>query len=198
MIQTGISFYSRPSNQITVLKKFNDQFYQVEDKNIITGDTRSDILLTPEDIENDLNNQEEIKKGIDKALQFQQNQQELRQQEEQQEEKEKQEYNNVYGYCDNMKPHQKGKVLKTLNKTIRHNNKSITRKEFIKTLLEDGYALNIIDEMLTSSRKTRELERIETYKYNVPVIEKNNSFYDITKTEYDYGMYLLENVLQTV
>jgi hypothetical protein len=52
--------------------------------------------------------------------------------------------------------------------------------------------------MLASSRKTRELERIETYKYNVPAIEKDNTFYEITKTEYDYGMYFLENVLQTV
>jgi hypothetical protein len=198
MIQAGLNFYSRPNNTITVLKKFNDKFYLVEDKNIITGDTRNDILLTPEDIQNDLNSQEEIKKGIEKQLEFNKQQEQNRQEEEEQKEEEQQEYNSVYGYCDYMSHLQKGKILKVLNKSIRHNNKNITRKEFIKSLLESGYTLAILDKMLTSSRKTRQLERIETYKNNVPIIKKENVFYEITKTEYNFAMYLIENVLISV
>lgn len=197
-IEEGLTFYSKPQHMVIVLKKFNDHFFQVEEKNIITGHTRNDILLTPEAIQYELGNQAEIQEQIQKAIAYHA-QQELNKIEQEKEEAEEQlKFNNVFGYCDNMQPYQKGKILITLNKEIRHNNEYITRKEFIKTLLEEGYTISILDTMLTSSKKTKQLERIENYKNNVPVIQKGNTFHEITKTEYEYGMYLLENVLQTV
>lgn len=197
-IEEGLTFYSKPCNVITVLKRYNDQFYQVEDKHIITGDSRNDILLTPEAIQYELGNQEEIQEQIQKAIAYHAQQEIDKSKQEKEEAEEQLEFNNVFGYCDNMQPYQKGKILITLNKEIRHNNKYITRKEFIKTLLEQGYTLRILDTMLTSSKKTKQLERIENYKNNVPIIKKDNTFYEITKTEYNYGMYLIENILQTV
>jgi hypothetical protein len=194
MIQTGLSFYSRPTSIITVLKQYNEKFYLVEDRNIITGDTRSDILLTPEAIQNDLNNQEEIKQRINRALEYDKRQKEAEQQEKQQEEKEKQEYENVYGYCDKMTPYQKGKVLKVLNKEERYKGKISKRKDFIKSKLAEGWNIDIENNVNYWTRNGIKQKDTCYYVKN----GKENITLSITKTEYDYGMYLLENVLQTV
>lgn len=191
-IEEGLTFYSKPCNVITVLKRYNDQFYQVEDKHIITGDSRNDILLTPEAIQKDLHRQEEIQEGINKALKFEEQQQALAQEREQQEQQDKIEYE-AHGYCNNMSPLQKGKVLKTLNKEERYEGKIYKRKDFIQKALEEGRTIKLRHNVKRWNRNGI------VEKENYYCIEnKDKTFYEITKTEYNYGMYLIENILQTV
>jgi CRISPR/Cas system CMR-associated protein Cmr5 small subunit len=109
--------------------------------------------------------------------------------EKEQKEKAEYEYNNVNGFCDTMPVMQKGKVLKVLNVTCVHKGKIVTRKEFILDLINEGYNLKVIDKVMTSSKKIRG-ERIEKFKCNVPAIEKDGTWYEITKTEYEYGLFL--------
>lgn len=190
-IEEGLTFYSKPCNVITVLKRYNDQFYKVEDKHIITGDARNDILLTPEAIQNDLNNQEEIKQRIERALEYDKKQKEATQQEEQQEKQEQEEYNNVYGYCDNMILLQKGKVLKVLNKEERYKGKISKRKDFIKSKLEENWHIDIENNVKRWTRNGITEKETCYYIKNV----KENIALSITKTEYDYGLHLIKNVL---
>lgn len=149
--------------------------------NILTGQ-----LLNEDDIQTLINRQEEIK-GSEKHMQ------ELKQKQQEeiiQEEKKESIGNFLYD-----QPLQHAKAKQVLNKSVKFNGKYTTRKEMIKELIEEGYTLRIIDKMLWNTRKVN-LERKATYKYNVPVIEKGNEFYTITKTEYNYGVYL-QNEIKT-
>lgn len=197
MFENDLVFYSRPTDKNKIIKKFNENLYLVEQTNVITGSSRNDILLSTEDIQENINNQDKIIKVIEKAIQFDKDQKELKQREEAQLQLEQEEYENVYGYCDNMTQLQQGKSLKVLNKNVMIDSKYMTRKEFIYNKIKEGYEPKIIDKIMTSQRKIN-LERKETYKYNVPVIESKDGFYTITKTEYNFALYLLENVLQPI
>ena len=120
---------------------------------------------------------------------------ELKQQKKEKHIQKQQEYNNTYGYTDNLKPCQKGRILKILNKEFNYYDYgTLKRKDFILKVLKEGYKPQIKDKIVSSIKKVKG-KRQEKYKYNVPVIEKDNKFYEITKTEYDYAMYLLEEVI---
>lgn len=178
----GLKFKGFQGQEMTVIK-YMDQFKMYYVEEITKTGFKGNELMDDERIQFYLSKQEEIL-ASDKKMQ------EINQQIKEREEKEKQEYENVYGYCDNMSPMQKAKVLKTLNKSMRHNNKTMTRKEFIYNLIQEGYTVRIIDKLQTSQKKVN-LERIAYYKYDVPVIENKEGFYTITKTEYNFALYLL-------
>jgi len=87
----------------------------------------------------------------------------------------------------------KGKLLKTLNTKYNYYESgiyksSMTRKDFIKLSLDKGAALEHKKD-LKHYDKNCEL-KIKANEYRL--ISPDNSFYVITKTEYDYGVYLSE------
>ena len=120
--------------------------------------------------------------------------------EEERQEKEKQEqeeykYNNTYGYIESIKltPMAKGKILKTLNKSFNYYENGVfknnsTRKDFIKAMLEEGYTLEHKTDLKYYTKKGELKIKNNEYRLTSP----DNSFYEITKTEYDYAIYLKE------
>jgi hypothetical protein len=164
---------------------FNEKFnlYQCKETK---GNIVSNPLLSVSDIEILIKDQSTIIESENKMNEIAANAAAKQQQEEEK-------YNNVFGYCDNMSPLQKSKVLATLNKTIKYDNKIMTRKEFVKNLIDQGYKPVIFDKMTSSDRKIN-LERIVKYKYDVPTLKLENEYYTTTKTEYNYALYLLELV----
>jgi hypothetical protein len=111
-------------------------------------------------------------------------------------EREEQAYNNVYGFCDNITALQKGKVLKTLNKLIRFNINNygvMTCKDFILKALQDGLKPAIKYNVQYYSSRA---EKGYTVKPVVCTMNlEDGTSIDITKTEYDYALYLIENHL---
>lgn len=194
MFENNLKFYSRPAIENRILKKYNDKFYLVEKKDLITGQTSDNNLLDAEEIQETLNNQESILEVVNGALEYEKKQQQRRREAEDKEKQEQENYNHCYGYCDNKKPLQAGKILKVLNKNVKIDGTYTTRKEFIYNKIKEGYKPIIIDKLMTNERKVN-LERVATYKYNVPALEKDG-YYTITKTEYNFAMYLLDEVLQ--
>jgi len=104
-------------------------------------------------------------------------------------------YNNTYGYTNNLTPLQKGKILKTLNKKFNYYENGIfktnsTRKDFIKSMLEEGYTLEHKTNLNYYTKKGELKIKANEYRLTSP----DNSFFEITKTEYDYAVYLKETI----
>ena len=94
------------------------------------------------------------------------------------------------GFTDNLKPMQKVRAEKTLDNLIRHNGNVITNKEFILIKLQEGLKPRIEEDYSYYSRK---LQGDTKPKTDYRLKDQDGSFYHITKTEYDYANYLLEN-----
>jgi len=94
------------------------------------------------------------------------------------------------GFTDNLKPMQKAKAEKTLDKLIRCNGNVITNKEFILIKLQEGLTPSIEEDYSYYSRK---LQGDTKPKTDYRLKDQDGSFYHITKTEYNYALYLLEN-----
>jgi len=97
----------------------------------------------------------------------------------------KAEKEDLYGFDDGKNPMQKGKILKCL---MIYNNYSIgfmTRKDFLMIRLKNGFKL---DYKQFTNYKT------DTKKWCY-VLGNENCFTEITKTEYDFAQYLLNNNL---
>ena len=104
-------------------------------------------------------------------------------------------YNNTYGYTESIKltPMAKGKLLKTLNKSFNYYENGIfktnsTRKDFIKAMLAENYTLEHKTNLNYYTKQGELKIKVNEYR----IIATDNSFYEITKTEYEYGMYLKE------
>lgn len=180
----GIEFLDM-KGKVMKVESFFDKF----NRYYVTYDhmgTKLNELMTIEDIELYLNKQEEIKKDIELMN-------EIIIKKKQEEDQKKKKYEFVHGFCDNIEPMQKAKMLTVLNKVVSYNGKYKSRKEHIESMLKEGYNPIIKDEVMSSNRKIN-LERIVKYKYNVPVMEKGNEFLEITKTEYNYAIYLLDKL----
>lgn len=187
-------FYTRPNHYNKVLRQYNNKFYLIEEKDLITEESRNDILLTEEQIINYLNNQESIIIKVNNALEYHKKSLEKERIEEEKQQAIEREYNNTYGYTDNMTAMQKGKVLKILNKKENYYDNgnyigTIARKDFIKKLLESGS--NVEHKTNVSNWNKKSEVTIKGNEYRLLCVD--NSFYIITKTEYDYSMYLLNN-----
>lgn len=161
-------------------------------------DNRQDELMPESRIDEYINDIENIKIRREKNRIFLEKQAELERIEKEKQEQEEREYNNTYGYADKMSPMTKGKVLKILNthENYCHNGKSLNftrRKYYIKEILESGGNV----EHKTNLKywdKRKEDYRIKENEYRLTT--NDNSFYEITKTEYDYALYLINNNLQ--
>ena len=94
------------------------------------------------------------------------------------------------GFTDNMKPMQKSRTEKTLDNSIRHNDNVITNKEFILIKLQEGSTPGIEEDYSYYSRKLQDYTKPKT---DYRLKDQDGSFYHITKTEYNYALYLLEN-----
>jgi len=94
------------------------------------------------------------------------------------------------GFTDNLKPMQKVRAEKTLDNLIRHNGNVITNKEFILIKLQEGLKPRIEEDYSYYSRKLQGETKPRT---DYRLKDQDGSFYHITKTEYDYANYLLEN-----
>ena len=94
--------------------------------------------------------------------------------------KEKENYCN--GFTNRMNPMQKQKIYDILNKKYRYDGNIRTRKENTLVYLKNGYN----PEVKTFYNKNK-----ESYVFN-----KDNTYLEITKTEYDYATYLLNYGLE--
>jgi hypothetical protein len=191
---TNKEFYTRPNHFNKVLSQYNSKYYLIAETDLISNETRNDILLTEEQITNYLSQQDFIIEKVSKTIESHKNMLEIERQEQEKREAEKREYNNTYGYADNMKPITKGKVLKILNKKENYydNGKyigTIARKDFIKKLLESGGNV----EHKTNVRYWNKKSEVTLKENEYRLVCTDNSFYKITKTEYDFAMYLINN-----
>lgn len=197
---TGTEFYTRPNNYNKVLNLYGSgKYYLVEEKNIITGEIRSDILYTPDQITEYVNNQDSIIEKVKKAIEAHKRTIEAERIEQEKQQTIEAEHNNVYGYVDHMSPIAKGKILKILNKKEHYYNNGqsigyLSRKNFIKNILEVGGTIEH-KKNINYYTKNYELKTKENEYRLYPVNDK--SFYSITKTEYNYAEYLKDNILIT-
>jgi hypothetical protein len=190
-------FYTRPCHYNKVLRKYNNEYYLVEEKDLISGDAREDILYTEEQINKYLSEQDFIIDKVNKAIESNKKMLEIERQEQEKREAKEREYNNTYGYADNMSPMAKGKVLKILNKTENYydNGKyigTIVRKDFIKNILESGGNVEHKTNISNWNKKSEVTIKANEYR----LVLQDNSFYIITKTEYDYSIFLKDKLLK--
>lgn len=193
----GIKFQSRPCLEVEVTNKYGDKYYQVKETDLITGEVNTTTLLTHDDIQRNLDNQEFIIEKNNKAIKSHKEREVMAEIERQKELTEQLEYENVYGYLDNRTPMQKGKILKILNvKTHYYNNGEyigyMTRKDFLyKMLTEENYTITHERDLRYWGKNYEMKVKANEYRLFSP----DESFYEITKTEYDYAKYLINNVI---
>lgn len=194
---TGKEFYTRPNHYNKVLQLYGTgKYYLISEKDLITGNIRNDILLTPEQVKEYLNNQDYIIEKVKKSIESHKKYLEYEKQEQEQQAEKERQYNNTYGYTDNMSPMARGKILKTLNKTENYYNNgeyvgTIARKDFIKNILESGGNI----EHKTNLKYYARNYELKTKENEYRLITPDGSFYTITKTEYNYALYLFNNVI---
>ena len=140
-------------------------------------------------------------------LEYQQKLQEQEDQKASQEAAEKAEYEDVHGFAEDMDPKRKATALKTLNKPIRVNGLTVTRKKMIKDLIDAGATTNTREENKVQPMSRKRFNRATQAEqdahdrrikeagtktvYTISYPEKPESWYVITKTEYDYASYLI-------
>lgn len=96
------------------------------------------------------------------------------------------------GFTNNMKPLQKAKVEKHLNSLISYNDTVLSVKDWIFQLLQNGYAPKLEENYSYYSRKK------EGYTKPLYMLDKDGSFYEISKTSYKFAKYLIENDLTDI
>lgn len=195
----GIKFQSRPCLEVEVTNKYGDKYYQVKETNLITGEVNTTTLLTPDDIQRNLDNQELIINKNRSAIESHKEREIRTEIEKQKELAEQLEYENVYGYLDNKTPMQKGKILKTLNvKAHYHNNGTylghMTRKDFLYKMISEGYTTAHLKDLKYWGKDYELKTKSNEYRLVAP----DESFYEITKTEFDYANYLINNVIKNI
>lgn len=108
-------------------------------------------------------------------------------------EKEERGLNNYHGFLDSKDSLQSGRIKKTLSQVrIISNNgvkKGYYRKEFIESFIKNGWTFDNGKFSGYRKMKNGELKLVDLDGF---LIINGNDSYEITKTEYDYGNYLLE------
>lgn len=97
--------------------------------------------------------------------------------------------NSFLGFTDNMKPLQKAKVEKHLNSLISYNDTVLAQKDWIFQLLQNGYTPKLEENYSYYSRKKDGY----TKPKNLYMLDKDDSFYEVSKTSYEFAKYLIEN-----
>ena len=165
-----------------IIKRQND--YLVKDSLRARDDGAFCSIMTTEDIKDLLSKQDKLK---EKKVGREQREKEETQKEIQ-EIRLKQDKENLFGFTDNKTDLQKGKILTTLMKTMLYNGNMITRKDFVISQLKAGYTPEIKEYKKRNKGKEGILKA-----YYVLYNHNNDSWIDVTKTEYDFAKYILSN-----
>lgn len=105
---------------------------------------------------------------------------------------------NLYGFDDEKTPMQKGKILKTLMKKYHYKSNNIdighmTRKDFIIRMLQENYTIEHLTNLKYWKKDGFKIKENE-YRF----VAQDKSFYEITKTEFDFAKYLIDNKIVEV
>ena len=89
---------------------------------------------------------------------------------------------------------QKGKILKVLNKKENYYSEgkyigTIAKKDFIKNILDNNGTVEHKKDVRYWNKKSEVKIKANEYRLVLP----DNTFYEITKTEYDFALYLINN-----
>lgn len=98
--------------------------------------------------------------------------------------------NSFLGFTDNLKPLQKAKVEKHLNSLISYNDTVLTQKDWIFQLLQNGYTPKLEENYSYYSRKK---DGYTKPKNLYMLAKENGSFYEVSKTGYEFAKYLIKN-----
>jgi len=93
------------------------------------------------------------------------------------------------GFTSSLIHLQKSKVEKALDTQIKHNNISMPKKQFVYNKLQEGYTPIVEENVTYYSRKIQDYTKPKT-EYR---LSSENNYYDITKTEYNFAVYLVQN-----
>lgn len=96
--------------------------------------------------------------------------------------------NTYLGFTDNMKPMQKARAEKTLDNKKRYNGTVMTNKQFAVNQIIEGSIPEIKDDVCHWSRKLDDYTKPKTEYY---IKTKDNSYWTIEKTLYDFAVYLI-------
>jgi len=181
----GLKLFDAQMNTLEVTE-YSERYkgYLLSENNDIAGKHR--LIMQAEEIEFYISKQ-------DQYIQSHKNSLERERQEKERQEQEEQKYNNTYGYTESIKltPMEKGKLLKTLNKSFNYFENgifkySMARKDFIKLMLEQENRLEHKTNVRYYTKNSELKIKANEYRLTSP----DNTYYEITKTEYEYGKYL--------
>ena len=164
------------------LKNYTDN----KETELIDDDKLQDYISRRKELFIKLNGSKEYEKLRDISIQ----------QRVEREQKELDEYNNDYGFTDGKIDIQKAKILKVLNKKYCYNDKVMTRKDFIYQAIKNHVVR--LEEYYDTNRRSLKKINLE-YKKLVDKLEyrfwiNEESYWTITKTQYDYASYILNNI----
>lgn len=149
-----------------------------------------------EDFTNEIiNNQDKIRKDNIRAKEIEAKV--LKQEEEQrkQEERERYKENFCNGFTDCFKPILKGRIIKILNKQYRYDGVVRSRKDNVVAYLRDNYLPEEKTVKYTVKEYKNFYERDIDKTKDIYVLINNEGIYlEITKTEYDYANYILNEL----
>jgi len=105
--------------------------------------------------------------------------------------------NTYFGFTDSMQPMNKVRTQNTLDKQYRYSDGVMTCKEHIYQLLQAGATTKIDDDYSYYSSKTQAMTKPKT-EYQIHFIIQDDGkeiavYNSVTKTEYDYCNYLIDN-----
>ncbi|APR02493.1 hypothetical protein RSJ2_4172 (plasmid) [Clostridium botulinum] len=177
--------------------EYMEQFKMYRLKNYT--DNKENELMKKEQINKYLDNKSfydtKLKKHKSYLIKFEEEKKRI----EEKERKEKEQYNFCYGFCDRKTDLQKGKILKILNTKMLYRENIMTRKEIIEFLMKK-YKQIAPEEHLNTNRISKKInleyrKLKDKLEYRIYFDKEKSGFLEVTKTEYDYCNYLLENKL---
>jgi hypothetical protein len=184
-IEKGFKFMDTNSDYEVI--EYMEQFKMYRLRNLTNGTEIE--LMSESEIQYYIDNITLMQINREKNRVFKEHQEAIEKAEQEKKLKAQQEYEFCYGYCDKMTAIQKGKILKTLNIRLAYNKNTYTRKDFIKMLIQIGYTPEIKN--YNEWGKNGVIKK----KENTYIMNGIDSFIDVTKTEYDYAKYLIDNKL---
>lgn len=105
--------------------------------------------------------------------------------------------NTYFGFTDSMQPMKKARTQNTLDKKYRYSDGVMTCKEHLYKLLQTGATAQIDNNYSYYSNKTHEMTKPKTDYQIYFTIQDNGKeiavYNSVTKTEYDYFVYLQSN-----
>lgn len=178
----GLEFLDYGYFNCKVILPYKDNCYLVKNSNLSRDDGVYCGIMSHEEIDKMLSIQNELKEGQKRSVEREE--QEKAKQEKQ--EKEKADNENLYGFADNQKAIQKGKILKCLMEKISYKNKIMSRKEYVIFLIKEGW----IPEIYIQRKYDKDLNIKEKQVY---ALGKDNLLHDVNKTMYDFANYIITN-----